>query len=158
MAVLDSHADKWTPEPNTGCYLWTGAVRNKSTGRPAVYAGQRKMAMMARLVCEEAHGPPPTPKHHAAHNRLGGCVGAPCIAPNHLRWASPRENQMDVPVEIRRKRVAHEVVNRGARYAAKQAGEKFYSTGNPCPRGHIGLRYVRNGECKECSLSWRKYR
>lgn len=34
---------------------------------------------------------------------------------------------------------------------AKTAGSKFYFTGKPCPRGHIGLREVRNAGCQQCA-------
>jgi hypothetical protein len=154
VSILAQHFDKWTPEPNTGCYLWTGGVRNKGSGRPTVYANG-KMIQVSRLICEEAYGPPPTSKHHAAHNTPNGCVGASCVNEAHLRWATAHENQMDIPVEIRRKRVAHEVVNRGARYSAMMGGFKTYESDNPCPRGHVGLRYVRNGACRECEMSRR---
>ncbi len=46
-----------------------------------------------RVVCELAHGLPPTPLHHAAHtcgNGKGGCVN-----PKHLVWKTPSANQLD---------------------------------------------------------------
>ena len=33
---------------------------------------------------------------------------------------------------------------------AKEAGLKTYSSGEPCTKGHIAERYVRNRECVEC--------
>lgn len=44
-----------------------------------------------RLVCWLAHGPPPTPKHEAAHS----CNNKPCINKRHLRWATAAENAAD---------------------------------------------------------------
>ena len=26
MSLLEEYADKWAPEPNTGCYLWHGST------------------------------------------------------------------------------------------------------------------------------------
>lgn len=37
------------------------------------------------------------------------------------------------------------------RKAARAAGEKTYSTGNPCKNGHIADRLTSNGSCSECS-------
>src|SRR5690348_15132724 len=52
---------------------------------------RKRMSLISRLVCEAWHGPPPTPKHEAAHwngvrtdNR-----------PSNLRWATGAENAAD---------------------------------------------------------------
>jgi len=44
-----------------------------------------------RLICERAHGPCPTGKHHAAHS----CGNKVCVNPSHLRWATRKENEAD---------------------------------------------------------------
>lgn len=44
-----------------------------------------------RLICEAFHGPPPTPKHHAAHNDGTRTNNDP----SNLRWATPSENSVD---------------------------------------------------------------
>lgn len=36
------------------------------------------------------------------------------------------------------------------RIEAKKLGEKFYSSGSPCKKGHDSTRYVANGHCVEC--------
>lgn len=36
-----------------------------------------------------------------------------------------------------------------SRAEARRIGAKFYFTGNPCPNGHVGLRY-RSGGCLDC--------
>jgi hypothetical protein len=58
-----------------------------------------------RLVCKAAHGPPPEGKPETAHSCGKGHLG--CINPNHLRWASPKENNAD--------KIAHGTANRGDR-------------------------------------------
>lgn len=39
---------------------------------------------------------------------------------------------------------------------AKQRGLKFYFTGEPCPHGHIAVRYTSNRACVECTKGWSK--
>lgn len=46
-----------------------------------------------RLMCELAHGAPPTPKHQAAHNCGKGHYG--CVNPRHLEWKTNSQNQLD---------------------------------------------------------------
>lgn len=46
-----------------------------------------------RLMCELAHGAPPTPKHQAAHNCGKGHYC--CVNPQHLEWKTNSENQLD---------------------------------------------------------------
>jgi hypothetical protein len=46
---------------------------------------------LTRLICEIAHGAPPTPKHEAAHS----CHQPMCINPRHLRWLTHEENMAE---------------------------------------------------------------
>ena len=151
MALLDQHADKWTPEPNTGCFIWLAWGDGSARNRPRVMVGGRKTTV-ARKVCEEAYGPPPTPKHDTAHNTPNGCVGGSCVNPDHLRWATRSENMLDVPVEKRREKARLANLNRrGARQAAIEAGLSHYLTDQPCLRGHISRRNAVDGRCLECN-------
>lgn len=36
------------------------------------------------------------------------------------------------------------------RTRARAAGLNKYHSDQPCPRGHVGLRYVRKSECAQC--------
>ena len=100
MSVVDTYEHLWVPEPNTGCWLWYGSAV-KNYGRVKI---DKKMKLVSRLICEELFGPPPTSDHQAAHATPNGCVGGACINPDHLRWASRGENQLDMPLEARIKR------------------------------------------------------
>jgi hypothetical protein len=55
------------------------------------YLGKPRLAH--RLMCELAHGAPPTPLHHAAHSCGNGHLA--CVNPRHLSWKTASENQAD---------------------------------------------------------------
>lgn len=58
-----------------------------------------------RYACRRVHGAPPTPNHEAAHSCGNGHLG--CCSPNHLRWATSKENNAD--------KIGHGTVNLGLR-------------------------------------------
>jgi hypothetical protein len=78
------------PQNGDGCIDWPYA-KDKNGRAKAAFKGRMQNA--ARIVCELNYGPPPTPQYEAAHNCGRGQAG--CIAPWHLRWATPTENQAD---------------------------------------------------------------
>ena len=61
--------------------------------------------IVSRLVCEEWRGPPPTPRHEAAHSCGKGHLV--CVTKGHLSWKTPVENQAD--------KIIHGTHNRGER-------------------------------------------
>ena len=153
--LLDHHSDKWTPLPN-GCWIWTAAINNAR--RPMVGVGPHGVKLVSRVVCEEAHGPPPSPKHQAAHATLSGCFGDLCVAPHHLRWATNRENQADIPAAKRSERSRQGNLSktpesrtrmRKERHEALLAGEAVYYPSKPCKRGHMGPNRLK-GDCIQC--------
>jgi hypothetical protein len=73
-----------------GCRLWPGSLDVHGYG---LVAGQR----VNRAVCWRWCGPPPDDTYQAAHF----CHNPRCWAAEHLRWATPKENQAD------RKRLAN---------------------------------------------------
>lgn len=79
------------------CLLWAFAVDKKGYG-VLKYGPKRELAH--RVMCRLAHGEPPDASFHAAHS----CRRRSCVNPNHLRWATARENNLD--------KVAHGTANR----------------------------------------------
>src|SRR5258708_1433259 len=49
--------------------------------------------LLHRLMCEYRNGPAPTSEHYATHSCGRGHEG--CINPNHLRWRTPAQNQLE---------------------------------------------------------------
>ena len=72
------------------CLTWPFSRNQYGYGQLG-FQGRGKKAN--RVMCELAHGKPPTPKHHAAHSCGNGHLG--CVNPRHLKWKTPRENQLD---------------------------------------------------------------
>lgn len=73
------------------CLIWPFA-RNKRDGRGMLKFRGLSMSS-ARAMCILANGAPPTPRHEAAHSCGNGHEG--CVNPNHLRWATKKENADD---------------------------------------------------------------
>ncbi len=69
------------------CIFWPfGCAKNGY----AMISYQGRNTTASRICCEIYHGQPPTPQHQAAHSCGNGHLG--CVNPNHLRWATPKEN------------------------------------------------------------------
>jgi hypothetical protein len=75
------------------CLVWQFALDHKGYARLSRLRKQYGTPLVSRAVCIEAHGPPPTPEHQAAHSIK--CISRACINSKHLRWATNGENQID---------------------------------------------------------------
>lgn len=76
-------------EDRHNCLTWPF---NKSEGRGQFWWKETNQPA-SRIMCELAKGPPPTPEHDAAHSCGNGHKA--CVNPNHLRWATRKENEAD---------------------------------------------------------------
>jgi hypothetical protein len=72
------------------CLVWPFSKKGNGYGQ----IGSRTSS---NIVCEAIHGPPPSPKHVAAHS----CDNRICVAPRHVKWKTQRRNLIDA-VERRR--------------------------------------------------------
>ena len=90
-----------------GCQVWTGATTRNGYGQISINGRQHRIH---RLMLERAIGPPPSALHHAAHR----CDVSPCWNPDHLYWATPRQNSIDASARGR---------SGGQRLTADQAAE-----------------------------------
>jgi hypothetical protein len=109
---------RWIRQHSTyegdGCLQWPFAKCRNGYGRVnwPDYKGTKMTA--SRAMCIAAHGDPPSPKHEAAHSCGNGHAG--CVNPNHLRWATKKENQHD--------RIRHGTTNRGERQGRSKLTEQ----------------------------------
>ena len=81
------------------CLIWPFA-RTKA-GYPNMKHGET-YRVASRVMCEIAHGKPDDESLHAAHSCGNGRGG--CMNPNHLRWATPKENEADKEIHGTRAR------------------------------------------------------
>lgn len=72
------------------CLIWP-YFRNPNGYGQLGYLGKPYWAH--RLMCEMAHGEPPTPQHEASHSCGNGHMG--CANPKHLSWKTRTGNGLD---------------------------------------------------------------
>jgi hypothetical protein len=73
------------------CLIWPFAKNWNGYGHVSIEGSNT--AYTHRVMCIFAHGPPPTPKHQAAHSCNNGHGG--CVNPRHLSWKTNPENMAD---------------------------------------------------------------
>lgn len=138
---LERFDAKWVPEPNTGCWLWLGAVSPTGYARLASKPGS---AQAHRRSWEFHKGPVP-----AGLVLDHMCRVRSCVNPDHLRVVTPKVNSLENSNGV------------GAKNAAK----------THCHRGHlfdtantrlVRSRQYKNGgrsilrQCKACQLARRE--
>lgn len=89
------------PYEGDECIVWPYGRTEQGYARITY---NHKTVKAHRRVCEEVYGPPPTPKHEAAHSCGNGAGG--CVTKRHLRWATRKENMDD--------RILHGTSHRGS--------------------------------------------
>lgn len=72
------------------CLAWPYAKNVRGYGLIQLAGNLR---YVSRVVCERVHGPPPTPKHQAAHSCGNGHEA--CCTKRHLLWKTPKANSAD---------------------------------------------------------------
>jgi hypothetical protein len=98
------------------CLPWPFHTGRDGYGR--VHRENGRLTTASRLMCEIAHGPPPSPTHEAAHSCGKGNRG--CTNPRHLRWDTPTGNHAD--------KIEHGTTNRGERQGAHKLSENDVRT------------------------------
>ena len=87
--LLTSGDPRVEPEPNTGCWLWTGRISVKGYGR--VGSGRRGRNLAAhRAVWEKLRGPSPAGLFLDHKCRVRSCVN-----PDHLRVVTHAQNNTE---------------------------------------------------------------
>lgn len=103
LGALSAFLEQALGSDTDQCINWPFVRNSKGQGQIRLN-GRAQYA--SRVVCERAHGAPPTSLHEAAHSCGNGHLG--CVNPRHLRWATRSENHAD--------KLIHGTHNRGERH------------------------------------------
>lgn len=79
--------ESYSPEPNTGCWLWLGTINSHGYGHFMVWEPRKGNIHAHRFSWEMAHGP--IPKGMVIDHK---CRERSCVNPAHLRVVTDKEN------------------------------------------------------------------
>jgi hypothetical protein len=129
--------DAYTPEPNTGCYLWLRCVGLDGYGKTS-RAGKTLRAH--RVAYADHYGVEP-----GEHQVLHRCDQPSCVNPEHLYLGTPLQNMQDKmvrgrwrnglrPTKATRPDIAWKGWPKGVTWASKGLSRKGQGAGIPKPK------------------------
>lgn len=112
--IRERFDEKYTIEPNSGCWLWTRSLGMNGYGSISSGSGEK---LLAHRVSYELHIGELTDGAFVCHH----CDNPPCVNPHHLFLGSPQDNMDDMWSK-----------GRGRTSARVLASKKI----THCPKGH----------------------
>lgn len=132
LNVFERIEQKFIPEPNSGCWLWTGALSTGGYGMIGNIGGSK---YAHRILYEQQFGPIPKGLEldHLCRVRC-------CVNPAHLEAVTRRENIM-----------------RGIAPSAKQAKQTHCKNGHPLSGENLIVWKTRWGVQRQCKICRNAY-
>ena len=126
------------------CLFWPYCRHAHGYGKTAVNGST---VYVHQVMCKHRNGPAPVDKPEAAHSCGNGHAG--CVNPQHLRWASRRENVADA--------IAHGTIAKGERnaHAKLTAADVLVVRSSPDSRLELSRRFNVSKTTIDCII-WRK--
>lgn len=114
-ALIEMVWNKCIPEPNSGCWLWTGAVyREQRNHQYGTFSVKNKRTSVHRAVYEAASGKS-IPRGMVVRHTCDVCL---CVNPSHLVLGTQAENVRDMWERGRAHHIKAPEINKAAAKAA----------------------------------------
>lgn len=113
--LIERLMDRVHPEPNSGCWLWTGGVNGNGYGLSFLPGGKMVTAHRAMLI---AHGATLTSEDVVMHR----CDMPGCVNPEHLQIGTQADNMRDMNAKNRH-RPSHKIPPDWRERIRKDGGE-----------------------------------
>ena len=91
MNRLEAFDEKWTPEPNSGCWLWTASTMKNGYGRFGLPRDGHKFTELAHRASLKLRGTDVPDDAVVMHT----CDTPACVNPQHLRLGTQKDNIQD---------------------------------------------------------------